>query len=100
MKSDARAEHYRTGLPIKVTHGLLRYLLILTITSTVSFADSNVDNPPLIGIQGIDDRIIVNGSQAPWQAIGKVHTADLFICLHRSANHSQTRINRCPLYLE
>jgi len=81
VKSDASAKNYRTGLPIKIIiHGLLRYLLILTITSTVSFADSSFDSPSLIGIQGIDDRIIVNGSQAPWQAIGKVHTADLFAC--------------------
>jgi len=71
------AAHYRADLTIKIIlRKLLAYLLISLFISTVSFAD----NSSLVGIQGVDDRVIVNGSQAPWQAIGKVYTADLFAC--------------------
>ena len=58
---------------------LLSCLFTLLITTSTTWAASTVNHPP-IGIHGNDNRIVVDGSKAPWQAIGQILTADLFAC--------------------
>ncbi len=79
IPSSTANKRFRLPIKILIRHRL-SYLFIILISSTLSLADNTVDEPPLIGIQGIDNRITVNGSQAPWQAIGKIYSADLFAC--------------------
>jgi len=57
----------------------LNGLLIALITTSIAWADNTFDQQP-IGIHGVDNRIVVDGSKAPWQAIGQILTADLFAC--------------------
>lgn len=52
--------------------------LLLTACSTL--ADNRLDSDEIHGIKGADNRITVNGSQPPWQAIGRIDTAGLFLC--------------------
>jgi len=45
-----------------------------------AFADKVLDGDRISGIKGFDNRQPVNGSLPPWQAIGKIDTAGLFLC--------------------
>lgn len=54
-------------------------LFIALITTSIAWAD-NTSDTQYIGIHGIDNRIVVDGSKPPWQAIGQIITADLFAC--------------------
>ena len=54
-------------------------LFTALITTSIAWADNTFDPQP-IGIHGVDNRIVVDGSKPPWQAIGQILTADLFAC--------------------
>jgi len=73
----------RSNLPDKRLHGpatsWISGLFIVLITTSIVWAD-NTFYPQPIGIHGVDNRIVVDGSKAPWQAIGQIITADLFAC--------------------
>ncbi|ORU91659.1 MAG: hypothetical protein A6F70_00915 [Cycloclasticus sp. symbiont of Bathymodiolus heckerae] len=52
----------------------------LLITSHCAIAEKVLDGDKLHGIKGNDNRITINGANPPWQAIGRIGTAGLFLC--------------------
>ncbi|MBQ0724230.1 MAG: trypsin-like serine protease [Cycloclasticus sp.] len=67
----------KTPLPITK---LVSIVFALAIVSPLLYAERVLDGDKLSGIKGIDDRVLVNGAHKPWQAIGKIYTADLALC--------------------
>jgi len=64
---------------------LFRYLYLIIafafcLLLPPAFADKVFDGDKISGIKGFDNRRLVNGSLPPWQAIGKIDTAGLFLC--------------------
>lgn len=59
---------------------LLGIFFALSIATPFAHAERTLEGDKISGIKGIDDRVLVNGSHKPWQAIGKIYTADLALC--------------------
>ena len=59
---------------------LLGIFFAFSIATPFANAERTLDGDKISGIKGIDDRVLVNGSQKPWQAIGKIYTAELALC--------------------
>ena len=59
---------------------LLAIVFALAIVSPLLHAERVLDGDKLSGIKGNDDRVLVNGTHKPWQAIGKIYTAELALC--------------------
>ena len=59
---------------------LLAIVFAFCLTTPFAHAERILDGDRISGIKGIDDRVLVNGAHKPWQAIGKIYTADLALC--------------------
>tara|TARA_R110002095_G_scaffold5415_1_gene12306 strand:- start:270 stop:1085 length:816 start_codon:yes stop_codon:yes gene_type:complete len=59
---------------------LLAIVFALSIATPFAHAERTLEGDKISGIKGIDDRVLVNGSHKPWQAIGKIYTANLALC--------------------
>jgi protease YdgD len=59
---------------------LISVCFALLIAAPLTYAERVLDGDKVSGIKGTDDRIMVNGSHEPWQAIGRIFTADLALC--------------------
>lgn len=67
----------KTPLPITK---LVSIVFALAIVSPLLHAERVLDGDRISGIKGNDDRVLVNGAHKPWQAIGKIYTAELALC--------------------
>jgi len=68
-------------LPTKLLHYAHSIIaLAFCLLLQPAFADKVLDGDRISGIKGFDNRLPVNGTHSPWQAIGKIDTAGLFLC--------------------
>ncbi|MEH6502423.1 MAG: trypsin-like serine protease [Cycloclasticus sp.] len=71
------SEHKKT---LSLVTKLLGIVFAFSITTPFAHAERTLEGDKISGIKGIDDRVLVNGSHKPWQAIGKIYTAELALC--------------------
>lgn len=63
-----------------VTTTLVAIIFAFSIATPLAHAETELNSDKISGIKGFDDRVLVNGSHKPWQAIGKIYTAELALC--------------------